>query len=88
MGRTKKQIKHLNEARHQKKEKVHVTKYCTYKTNVCIIHCVYVYIYVLGLSKRFECSNLCSFAAHLKLNFSLRSLAATPTLIFCICALV
>ena len=45
MGRTRKQIRHLNEARHQKKEKVHVTKYCTYKTNV-YIYIVYMYIYI------------------------------------------
>ena len=37
---------------------------------------------VLGLRKRFECSNLRLFAVHLKLNFSLRSFAATPTLMF------
>ena len=37
---------------------------------------------ILGLGKRFESSNLCSFAMHSKLNFSLRSFAASPTLMF------
>ena len=41
-----------------------------------------MYMYVLGLGKSFECSNLCSFAVHSKLNFSLQSFAATPTLMF------
>ena len=35
-----------------------------------------------GVGKRFEPSNLRSFATHSKLNFSLRSFAATPTLMF------
>ena len=39
-------------------------------------------MYILGLEKRFECSNLCLFAVHSKLNFSLRSFAAMPTLMF------
>ena len=43
---------------------------------------LYIYIYILGLGKRFECSNLRSFAAHSNLNFSFRSFAATPTLLF------
>ena len=82
MGRTRKQIKHLIEARHQKKEKVHVNIVHVpikpmYVYTLCI--CIYIYIHVLGLSKRFESSNLHSFAAHSKLNFSLRSFAATPT---------
>ena len=54
---------------------------CTY---VCIYVCVYacMYMYVLGLGKRFKSSNLRSFATHSKLNFSLQSFAATPTLMF------
>ena len=42
----------------------------------------YTLLYVVGLGKRFESSNLRSFATHSKLNFSLRSFAATPTLMF------
>ena len=38
--------------------------------------------YKVGLGKRFEYSNLRSFTAHSKLNFSLRSFAATPTSMF------
>ena len=38
--------------------------------------------YILGLGKRFESSTLRLFAMHLKLNFSLQSFAATPTLNF------
>ena len=40
------------------------------------------FLYRLGLGKRFEYSNLRSFTAHSKLNFSLRSFAATPTSMF------
>ena len=36
----------------------------------------------IGVGKSFEPSNLRSFATHSKLNFSLRSFAATPTLMF------
>ena len=36
----------------------------------------------IGLGKRFEYSNLRSFTAHSKLNFSLRSFAAMPTSMF------
>ena len=36
----------------------------------------------VGLGKRFECLNLHSFAAHLKLNFSLRNFVAMPILMF------
>ena len=39
-------------------------------------------MYMLDLGKRFERLNLCSFAAHLKLNFYLQSFAPTPTLMF------
>ena len=55
--------------------------------HICI-PCIYMYMYytgvtyTLGLGKRFESSNLRSFATHSKLNFSLRSFAATPTLMF------
>lgn len=38
--------------------------------------------YTLGLEKRFESSNLCSFATHSKLDFSLRTFAVTPALVF------
>ena len=58
---------------------------CIYACTCMYIHvCMYVqYVqYVLGLGKRFEGSNLRSFAAHSKLNFNLRSFAATPTLMF------
>ena len=46
--------------------------------------CTYVHTYVcnVGLGKRFESSNLRSFGTHSKLNFSLRSFTATPTLMF------
>ena len=44
--------------------------------------CMYVCMYIQGLGKRFECLNLRSFATHSKLNFYLRSFAATPTLMF------
>ena len=43
--------------------------------------CTFVYAQ-LGLRIRFECSNLCSIASHLKLNFSLWNFVATPTLMF------
>ena len=43
---------------------------------------VRTYMYVLGLGKRFESLNLRLFATHSKLIFSLRSFAATPTLMF------
>ena len=43
---------------------------------------VSIYIYILELGKRFECSNLRLLAMHSKLHFSLQSFAATPTLIF------
>ena len=39
--------------------------------------CIYI-----RAGKRFECSNLDSFAVHSKLNFSHRSFAGTPTLMF------
>ena len=37
---------------------------------------------VIRAGKRFECSNLRSFTMHLKLNFSLRSCTAMPTIMF------
>ena len=37
-------------------------------------------VIVIRAGKRFECSNLCSFAARSKLNFSLRSFAATQAI--------
>ena len=49
---------------------------------VCMYACMYVCMYVLRLGKRFECSNLHSFAAHFKLNFSLRIFTAMRTLMF------
>ena len=39
-------------------------------------------MYTLGLAKGFECLNIHLFAADWKLNFSIRSFAATPTLMF------
>ena len=39
-------------------------------------------LYKLGLGKRFKCWNLRSFAVNLKVNLSLLSFAATPTLMF------
>ena len=48
------------------------------------ITCIYTHLLALhvGLGKRFESSNLRPFAMHSNLNFSLRSFAATPTLMF------
>ena len=53
----------------------------TYAHTYIHVH-IYIHTYILGLGKRFESSNLRSFATHLKLNFSLRSFAAPPTLMF------
>ena len=43
---------------------------------------LYTCTYILGLGKRFESLTLRLFATHLKLNYSLQSFAATPTLNF------
>ena len=57
-------------------------------TCTCTCTCTIVHVhsfmpkYKLGLRIRFECSNLCSIASHLKLNFSLWNFVATPTLMF------
>ena len=60
---------------------------CTY-IPLDISTCTYIPLdistctYILGLGKRFEFSNIRSFTTHSKLNFSLRSFAATPPLMF------
>ena len=58
----------------------------TYMYCTCTIYytctCMYMYNIQLGLEKRFEGSNLRLFAVHSKLNFSLQSFAAMPTLLF------
>ena len=63
------------------------TMLCTCTQLYCDYNYMYVHVHVhiqciLGLRKRFECSNIRLFAVHLKLNFSLRSFAAMPTLMF------
>ena len=60
------------------------THVCMYVCKTMYV-CMYVCMYVLRLGKRFEYSNLHSFAAYSKLNFSLRSHAHFNV---CTCALV